>query len=127
MKAIHAALLLAAALSGCAHGAGGGAPSEPNRLTVEEMQGSEHQNALELIQRKRPRWLNTKPVSVAIRSATEVAVYLDGTHMGGPTTLRRIMTADVAEAEYLTAAEILSRSGLNHPAGAILITTRRDP
>ncbi len=128
MKAIHALLLMSAvALTACAHGGSSTQPREENRITVEEIQGSEQYNALELIQRKRPRWLNTKQVSVAIRSANEVAVYLDGTHLGGPTMLRRIMAADMAEAEYVTAAEILSRSGLNHPSGAILITSRRDP
>ena len=129
MKPFHAAFLLMVGitLASCAHGRADGQPPSQNRITLEEIQGSEYQNALELIQRKRPRWLNTKPNSVAIRSANEVAVYLDGTHLGGPATLRRIMASDMGEAEYLTAAEILSRSGLNHPAGAIMITTRREP
>jgi hypothetical protein len=128
MKAIRATflLILGLSLAACAHrGAANKQGQDENRITQAEIQGSEYQNALELIQRKRPRWLNTKPNSVAIRSANEAAVYLDGTHLGGIATLRRILAADMEEAEYLTAAEVLSRSGYNHPAGAILITTRR--
>jgi hypothetical protein len=130
MKAFRAPLLLIVGLSlaACAHGrAAEQRAQNQDRITLEEIQGSEYQNALELIQRKRPRWLNTKANSVTIRSANEVAVYLDGTHLGGPATLRRVMAADMEGAEYLTAAEILSRNGYNHPAGAILITTRRMP
>jgi hypothetical protein len=65
------------------------------------------------------------PQSFTDRSAGGVVVYLDGTRIGGASTLRRIMASDMETAQYLSASEAASRYGLNHSGGAILITTRR--
>ena len=100
---------------------------DSNQLTAQELQGTQYQNAFDLIQTTRPRWLQPRgPQSFTDRTAGEVMVYLDGTRIGGPSTLRRIMASDMESAQYLNASEAASRYGLNHSGGAILISTRRE-
>lgn len=99
---------------------------ESNQITAKELEGTQYQNALDLIQSTRPRWLQGRgPQSFTDRSAGAVVIYLDGTRIGGASTLRRIMANDMEAAEFLTASEAMSRYGMNHSGGAILIRTRR--
>jgi hypothetical protein len=99
---------------------------ESNQITAKELEGSQHQNAFDLIQSTRPRWLRGRgPQSFTDRGAGAVVIYLDGTRIGGASTLRRIMASDMEAAEFLSASEAMSRYGMNHSGGAILIQTRR--
>jgi hypothetical protein len=125
-------VVLSATLAACASGGGATANKqrvpvrESSQLTAKELEGTQHQNAFDLIQSTRPRWLQKRgPQSITDRNAGSVVVYLDGTRIGGAATLRRIMAGDMEAAEYLTASEAMSRYGMNHSGGAILITTRR--
>lgn len=99
---------------------------ESSQITAKELEGTQYQNAFDLIQSTRPRWLQGRgPQSFTDRSAGTVVVYLDGTRIGGASTLRRINASDMEAAEFLTASEAMSRYGMNHSGGAILIKTRR--
>jgi hypothetical protein len=53
-----------------------------------------------------------------------VMVYRDGVLVGAKAALRNIKIEDVAEVRRLTPAEASERFGLDHGAGAILITTK---
>jgi hypothetical protein len=121
-------LLVAALAIGCASSSNrtsaGKSARDTYHITAEELTGTHHQNAYDLIRAKRPQWLQRRGTS-AMRSAGEAVVYVDGTRTGGPEALRRIMVNDIQEAEYLNASEAMSRYGLNHTGGAILLLTRR--
>jgi len=119
-------------LAACASGGGETANKqrppvrESSQITAKELEATQHQNAYDLIQSTRPRWLRGRgPQSFTDRGAGAVVIYLDGTRIGGASTLRRIMASDMEAAEFLTASEAMSRYGMNHSGGAILITTRR--
>ncbi len=53
-----------------------------------------------------------------------VVVYVDGKVAGGKEVLRRMQLSDVAEIRRLNGLEATQRFGLDHGAGAILITTK---
>ncbi|HEX8213746.1 MAG TPA: hypothetical protein VF584_26505 [Longimicrobium sp.] len=53
-----------------------------------------------------------------------VMVYRDGVLVGAKAALRSIKMGDVAEVRRLSPAEASERFGLDHGAGAILITSR---
>lgn len=53
-----------------------------------------------------------------------VMVYRDGVLIGGKAALRSIHVDDVAEVRRLTPSEASERFGMDHAAGAILITSK---
>ena len=55
---------------------------------------------------------------------SSVVVYLDGKMVGGKEVLRRMQVSEVAEIRRLSAVEAAQRFGLDHAAGAILITSK---
>ncbi|HEX2189756.1 MAG TPA: carboxypeptidase regulatory-like domain-containing protein [Longimicrobiaceae bacterium] len=55
---------------------------------------------------------------------SEIAVYVDGTRMGGTEELRRVPAASVATVEYLDGPSATIRFGTGHAQGAIVVTTR---
>lgn len=125
-------ILFALVLTACASGGGETANKqrapvrESNQISAKELEATQHQNAFDLIQSTRPRWLQGRgPHSITDRNAGTVVIYLDGTRIGGASTLRRIMASDMEAAEFLTASEAMSRYGMNHSGGVIMIKTRR--
>jgi hypothetical protein len=112
---------------GATSGPGDGAPRrQANRISPEEIQNAQTQNAFDMIRSLRPAWLSTRgQQSLSNPTAGQVVVYLDGARAGGVETLRQIQALDIESAQYMNAAEAGSRFGLDHTGGAILITTRR--
>ncbi len=104
---------------------GGGAPAQGitstrASLTAEEMNETRYPSLLEAIQALRGEWLRRRGSS----SEGYVVIYLDGTRLGPPGTLRDISTATVVYVTYLTPPEAQNRFGLNHPYGAIHVVTK---
>jgi hypothetical protein len=73
------------------------------------------------VQSLRPQWLVTHGQTSFRR--LELKVYLDGSLMGGPETLRQISTRSISSIRYLTGLEASGRWGLDHDQGAIVIST----
>jgi hypothetical protein len=54
-----------------------------------------------------------------------IKVYLDGTLLGGPDQLRQIMIRSITTIRWMDGLAASERWGLDHGAGAIVVSTRR--
>lgn len=94
-----------------------------DRLTIEEIRVTSFPNALEVVQRLRPRWLLGRGPD-SIMDSTPVLVYLDNVRMGGPETMSSIPASSVLSMQFLDAGAATTRWGTGHTSGAILVLTR---
>jgi hypothetical protein len=118
-------VLLCVLVAGCSARSGnGGTERRPaNVITTAELDASGHGDAFSLVQSLRPQWLRVRgPSSLNLREI--VRVYLDGSMLGGPDHLRQISTHSIATLRYLDGLEATQRWGLDHGAGAIVVSTR---
>jgi hypothetical protein len=99
------------------------ARGDPDLITTVEMQASGHQDAFSLVQSLRPQWLRVRGPS-SLRGEETVKVYLDGSLLGHPDHLRQISTHSISSLRYLDGLEATQRWGLDHGAGAIVVSTR---
>ncbi len=81
------------------------------------------ENAYEIVQRLRPRWLRPRGVSFSNPDAGLAVVYLNGTRFGEPAILRQIRADEITTIQFLSGADATTRFGLNHDGGAILVAT----
>lgn len=79
-------------------------------------------NVYEAVRRTNVEWLAMRGTYEQGRSG--VVVYVDGKMVGGKEVLRRMQLSEVAEIRHLNAVEAAQRFGLDHAAGAILITSK---
>jgi hypothetical protein len=79
-------------------------------------------NVYEAVRRTNIDWLAMRGNYEQGRSG--VVVYVDGKMIGGKEALRRMQVSEVAEIRRLSAVEAAQRFGLDHAAGAILITSK---
>jgi hypothetical protein len=79
-------------------------------------------NVYEAVRRTNLDWLAMRGNYEQGRSG--VVVYVDGKMIGGKEALRRMQVSEVAEIRRLSAVEAAQRFGLDHAAGAILITSK---
>jgi hypothetical protein len=120
-------------LSGCAspgasEGSTASSGSRSSRsITVDELAGVMHLNALEAVEQLRPNWLRTRgAVTMESSSQQGVRLYIDGNPSGFATeTLAQILVSDVHEMRYMNAREATTRYGTGFPDGLILLTTGR--
>ena len=117
-----AAFGLTALVAGCASSGAGGegrARQDPNLITAEELAEYTNLTCYEVVQRLRPRWLQTRG------SEQNPVVYQDGNRIGSAESVLAGMSANaVASLKYLNASDATTRYGTGHLAGAIEITTR---
>jgi hypothetical protein len=124
--AVVFAALLAVISAGCAAKSDAGMGREdPNRITPDEVAIARSQgvgNLEELIQRLRPRWLQTDRVR-SFGVETAILVYDDGTPLGGVDVLSTMPVDQVRELRWLNAAQAgtLPGAGGLHVEGAIVI------
>ena len=122
-------LSVAAVLCACSTRANrppGGGGEDQTRLTTTEIRNADPNLTLyDLINRTRPQWL-VRRAGTSLQNQFDVAVYRDDIRVGGREVLTEIRLDIVVSARYLTASEATNRFGLNHPHGAILVTTRRE-
>lgn len=113
-------------LAGCSSAATqrGGPQQDQRMLTTAELEGSGFNDAFSVVQALRPHWLNTRGRD-SINQPQFIRVYLDGNLLGGPDELRAIPIRSISKMEFLDGLEAASRWGLDHGAGAIVVTTRR--
>ena len=116
--------LLILATASCSAATRTGA-TNPDEITTEEIQASTAQDAYELIQRLRPRWLRSRG-SRSLTMSTEIVVFLNRTRMGGLDSLRDISTNSIRTVEYLDAARAIGELpglGSEHAEAAIVVLT----
>jgi len=118
--------LMCVLVSGCGarSGTGGTARGDTNVITAAEIDGSGHADAFSLVQSLRPGWLRVRGASTVAGSET-VKIYLDGSLLGGAQMLRQISTQSIGSLQYLSGLEATQRYGLDHGAGAIIVSTQR--
>ncbi|MCZ6819785.1 MAG: hypothetical protein O7G31_09895 [Calditrichaeota bacterium] len=84
------------------------------------------QNAYELIEFLRPRYLRSRPQPSVSRGViqSEPVVYMNNSRFGRIPELYNIDYRQIAEIKYLRSTEATQRFGMGHEGGAILISTR---
>lgn len=115
------ALALAMGVSACASGGGGSsrpAGATADRIVKAELEPLGQVNALQAIQRLRPRWLQT-------RSGDAPVLYVDGARRGTVSDLTSMRLVDIEQMEYMSASDATTRYGTGHAGGAIMVTTTR--
>lgn len=127
VAALALLLLLGTGLAACAGGGGPGAHrGDPNLISPEEVQEANARNAYELVQRLRPRWLQSRGAR-SDRLSTQKLVFVDGNRQGGLDVLSSISIDIVVSVRYLDASRAaaeLSGLGTDHTEGVIQILTR---
>ncbi len=128
---MHRGVWLAAALvvvlGACASGGGGeGARrGSSDLLTVAELEPWAAQDLYVVVQRLRPRWLQSRK-GMNLTGTYPVSIVVDGARQeGGPELLKAFRAGDVEEARFMSANDATTKYGLAMMSGAIVITTRR--
>lgn len=118
-------LLVALLLPACASGGARPLHGDPDRLEPADIEQADAHNALEVVQRLRPRWL-THRTDRSTRLETVILVYLDGARLGGLEELREIPVLMIQSMRLLDAAEagMLPGLGSQHVERVIMISTR---
>jgi hypothetical protein len=130
-------------------GGSGGAPTprmmrdhNPNLISAQEISNAHAQNALDLIQSLRPRWLETRGINTNAEGGggsasgmgatmdvnihggvSPIKVYIDNTFLGDISVLRNIPNGSFSEVRYFDAAQATYRWGQGHMGGAIEFST----
>lgn len=124
MKRTSLAVAAILVLAGCSSaGPGKPRPSNPDLITQAEITRAGVSNAYDLVQKLRPIWL-TKRGEGSFFQQSDVVIYLDGTRLGGPDSLKEINSTDIESLRFLDARQATVRFGSGHVHGAILVKTR---
>lgn len=105
-------------------------PYSRDVLHQEEWQALQHSDSYHVIQRLRPWWLSGRRAGSFGRDTrnvgeSQVRIYVDGILSSqGVGHLKAIAAQDVLEIRHLSPIDATLRFGINHGAGAILVTTR---
>lgn len=119
-------ILLVFATTSCTAATRSGTGKIPERITYEELQSSDAQNAYELVQRLRPRWLQSRG-SRSLTMSTGILVFLNDSRLGGLESLRQISKEGIASMRYLDAAQAIAELpgiGSQHAEAVIVVSTR---
>jgi hypothetical protein len=91
-------------------------------IPFEEIRASGVATAFELVETRRPMWLNKRGPQSFMHEG-DVVVYLNNARMGYRAALREIAVSQIGGISYLTPSQADYRYGQGHPYGAIVITT----
>lgn len=101
-------------------------PADRDRLTREEMAGTNNQTVYEAVEELRPEWLTARgSVSATDPTPARANVYMNGTRMGGVDYLRGVAILDVEYVRFWEAGEAGVRFGMGNPRGVIEIIPHR--
>ena len=99
------------------------AGARANVLTLDDIQKAHIPNVFDLVSTLRPRWLQTRGVD-SFQKPSEIQVYLGSTRMqGGINSLRELNSLGITKIEWVDGITASSRWGLDHGAGAIVVST----
>ena len=118
MHTVLSSVLLTLALMGCAGvPSSGGSSGGPNLVSSEQLRRAELGNlsALEIINRVRPRWLQSRGSSLS-SGQIFARVVVDGVASGGLDDLRSMRGSDIEEMRYLNARDATTRFGTGYAA-----------
>jgi len=116
-------------LAGCSSAVQQGGSTTPagdsHLITAEELKDAPYSNLYDLIQARRPRWLQSYASGGRQWAAPEV--FMGNREMGGPEALRQIPLTSVAQVRYYERSEAQARFGPEHENGVILVQSRASP
>lgn len=104
-----------------------GAPGHRDVLYEAEIQTNKGpgMNVYDLIEHLRPEYLRSRgPNSLRNTTPPTAVVYLNGMRYGSIDQMRSLSADAVVQIQYLSAADATTRFGMDHTAGAILITSK---
>ncbi|HEX7050209.1 MAG TPA: hypothetical protein VF188_08420 [Longimicrobiales bacterium] len=97
-------------------------------ITLDEIRTSGAGTAYQLVKALRPEWLQARGaqslLEIGSGARQAIAVYLDGTYLGGLDALREISAADLVSAQFVDARTATMRWGARNSHGAIVLRTR---
>jgi hypothetical protein len=91
-------------------------------LTKAEVRSERFASAYDAVEALRGTWLHDRGAN-SFTHQTEIQVYLDGTRLGGISTLRDIPTTNVESIRYFNGMDASARWGLDHGKGVIYVTS----
>lgn len=113
------------AFAACAMAPGPGTGSNRNRISGDELAGTNSPTVYEALELVRPEWLTARgPVSLTDATEARANVYMYGSRVGDLDYLREVYVVDVAELRYWPAGEASARFGMGNPRGVIEILPR---
>lgn len=116
---------VALVVSACAMGGTTGDGSDRNRITREQIEGTDARTAYQAVEQLRPNWLTSRgPTSVTNPAPTVPGVFRDGSHVGSLSYLEQVQVAEVGELRYWPPGEASARFGMGYPRGVIEIISR---
>jgi len=98
-------------------------PPDRNIITQQEILEHKFETVYDAIQALRPIWLQARGTNSLQATATQVQVYLDNNHLGGPETLSTVSLGSVVYIRHYDGAAATARWGLDHGQGAIYVST----
>lgn len=126
MRSAPAALAALVVLAACSATAGGRAGGTRNVITADEIASTTARDAYEVIERLRPRWLQSRGVASFRDAAPQLpVVYVDRIRIGGLEVLRTLNVTDIVELRFYSASDATTRYGTDHAGGVIEVYTRR--
>jgi hypothetical protein len=94
-------------------------------ITAEDIAAHPARDAYDLVQRLHADWLRGHASATNLAGRVDpVMVVLDGAQIGPVTELRRLKAEAVGEMRFVGSEEAVSRWGMGHSAGVILVTSR---
>ena len=112
-------------LSACAARTPATTRALPDRTIIMQREILEHkfETVFDAIQALRPTWLQTRGTNSLQAASTQVQVYLDNNHLGGPETLSTISLGSVVYIRHYDGVAATARWGLDHGQGVIYVST----
>ena len=124
--------LIPAALGACAAGGSGAASTQDRELlTLADFEGFEMMDAYSIIRRFRGHWLNTRSTTTMLdpnigrNQENQIQVYIDGVlRLESVEALKVLSIGEVQEMRHMNSRDATMQYGIDHGAGAIIVTTR---
>lgn len=93
-------------------------------LLRDEIRATQFTNLYDVVLALRANWLRIRAAD-SFEKSTPIQLYLDAQRLQGVEELRTMNLANIASVRYLDPIQAGARYGLDHGAGAILVTTSR--
>ncbi len=94
-------------------------------LTRDEILATEYTNMYDVLLALRGNWMRTRTSESFFGKSSALQVYLDTQRLPGVEELRTLSPRNIESVRYLDPIQASARWGMDHGAGAILITTAK--
>jgi uncharacterized protein YfiM (DUF2279 family) len=115
---------VARVLRGTVLAAAGPRRSNQQVLERDEIRATQFTNLYDVVLALRANWLRIR-AGDSFEKSTPIQLYLDSQRLPGVEELRLMNPTNIASIRYLDPIQAAARYGLDHGAGAILVTTAR--